>query len=147
MPEQHLYPVPAFHFTVDWGSERVGFTEITGLTQEAQVIEYRDGDFKEFSTVKFPGLRKFNNVTLKRGILPNDTEYFAWLTTVEKLSNVSRRDLTVKLLNDKHEPVMAWKLTRAFPVKVEGPALKATGNEVAVESIELAHEGLSVLEK
>src|ERR1700745_2061913 len=114
MPEQHLYPVPVFHFTVDWGSDRAGFTEITGLTQEAQVIEYRDGDFKEFSTVKYPGLRKFPNLTLKRGIPPNDTDDCGRLTTVKQPSKSSRRALRVTLLNEKHEPVMTWKVTRAF---------------------------------
>lgn len=141
-----LYPIATFHFTVAWGSERVGFTEVSGLTQEAQVIEYRDGDFKEYSSIKMPGLRKFNNITLKRGIFANDTEFFRWLSTVNRLSNVERRDLTISLLNDKHEPVMKWNVTRAFPTKVEGPALKATENAVAIESIELAHEGLEVQE-
>jgi phage tail-like protein len=61
-----------------------------------------------------------------------------------KLNTVERRDLVVSLLNEEHAPVMTWKLLNAFPVKVEGPQLKASGNEVAIESIELAHEGLEV---
>ena len=61
-----------------------------------------------------------------------------------KLNTVERRDLVVSLLNEEHEPVMIWKVHNAFPVKVEGPQLKASGNEVAIESIELAHEGLEV---
>jgi phage tail-like protein len=65
------------------------------------------------------------------------------LSTV-KLNTVERRDLIVNLLNEEHQPVMVWKIMRAFPVKVEGPQLKATGNEVAIESIELAHEGLEL---
>ena len=139
-----FYPIAAFHFTVSWGGSRAGFTEISGLTQEAQVIEYRDGNFPEFSSVKMPGLRKYSNITLKRGIFANDTEFFTWLSTVAHLANVERRDLIISLLNDQHQPVMKWNVSRAFPTKVEGPALKATGNEVAIESIELAHEGLEV---
>jgi phage tail-like protein len=138
-----LYPLPAFHFTVEWGGTRLGFTEVSGLTQENQAIEYRDGSFPEYSAIKMPGLRKFSNITLKRGIMRSDNEFFAWLSTV-RMNQVERRDLIISLLNENHEPVMVWKVQNAFPVKVEGPALKATGNEVAIESIEIAHEGLDV---
>lgn len=141
MPAQ--YPLPVFHFTVEWGGTRVGFTEISGLTQENQPIEYRDGSFPEYSSIKMPGLRKFSNITLKRGIVKSDNEFATWLSTV-KLNTVERRDLVVSLLNEDHQPVMAWKVHNAFPVKVEGPGLKASGNEVAIESIEIAHEGLEL---
>ena len=141
MPTQ--YPVPVFHFTVEWGGSRVGFSEVTGLTQENQVIEYRDGSFPEYSSIKMPGMRKFSNVTLKRGVVKGDNQFFTWLSTV-KLNTVARRDLIINLLNEDHKPVMVWKIMRAFPVKVEGPQLKASGNEVAIESIELAHEGIEL---
>ena len=80
--------------------------------------------------------------------MPDDNEFFDWLNTI-KLNKVGdnnsdRRDLVISLLNENHEPVMTWKAVNAFPVKVEGPGLKATGNEVAVESIEVAHEGLTI---
>lgn len=141
MPAQ--YPLPVFHFTVTWGGDRVGFTEVTGLTQENQLIEYRDGSFPEYSSIKMPGLRKFANVVLKRGVMKADNQFVAWLNTV-KLNTVERRDLVISLLNEEHQPVMVWKVHNAFPVKVEGPQLKASGNEVAIETIELAHEGLEV---
>lgn len=137
------YPLPVFHFNVEWGGKRVGFSEVSGLTQENQAIEYRDGSFPEYSSIKMPGLRKFNNITLKRGVVKSDNEFFKWLSTV-KLNTVERRDIVISLLNEKHEPVMVWKVQNAFPVKVEGPQLKASGNEVAIESIEVAHEGLEL---
>lgn len=137
------YPLPVFHFRVEWGGTRIGFSEVTGLTQENQAIEYRDGSFLEYSSIKMPGLRKFSNITLKRGVIKADNEFFKWLSTI-KLNQVERRDLTISLLDESHNPVMTWKALNAFPVKVEGPQLKASGNEVAIESIELAHEGLSV---
>ena len=141
MPQQ--YPLPVFHFTVQWGGTRIGFSEVTGLTQENQVIEYRDGSFPEYSTCKMPGMRKFNNVVMKRGVIKSDNDFFRWLSTI-KLNQVERRDLIISLLNEKHEPVMTWIAHNAFPVKLEGPQLKASGNEVAIESIEVAHEGLEV---
>lgn len=146
MAAQSQYPLPVFHFRVEWGSARLGFSEVTGLTQEIQAIEYRDGSFPEYSSIKMPGLRKYSNITLKRGIIKADNDFFNWLSTV-KLNTIERRDLTISLLNENHEPVMIWKVMQAFPVKVEGPQLKAAGNEVAIESIELAHEGLTVENK
>ena len=132
-----------YTFTVQWGGTRVGFSEVSGLTQENQAIEYRDGSFPEYSSIKMPGLRKFSNITLKRGVIKADNDFFKWLSTI-KLNTVERRDLVISLLNEKHEPVMTWKVQNAFPVKLEGPQLKSSGNEVAVESIEIAHEGLEL---
>lgn len=137
------YPLPTFHFSAAWRGKRVGFSEITGLTQENQVIEYRDGAFPEYSSIKMPGLRKFNNITMKRGIIKADNEFSTWLTTI-KLNKVERRDIIISLLDEAHNPVMVWKVHNAFPVKVEGPQLKASANEVAIESIEVTHEGLEL---
>ncbi len=137
------YPLPVFHFIVDWAGSNIGFTEVSGLTYEIQAIEYRDGASPEFHMTKMPGIQKFSNITLKRGIFSGDNELFKWLNTV-KMNTIERRDLTIMLLNEEHIPVMIWKVKQAFPVKLEGPSLKASGNEVAIESVELAHEGFSV---
>lgn len=137
------YPLPVFHFQVEWGGTNLGFSEVSGLTIENQAIEYRDGLSPEYSVVKMPGMPKFSNITLKRGIVPADNEFFAWLNTAA-LNKIERRNLVISLLNEEHSPVMTWKVKNAFPVKVEGPGLKATGNEVAIETIELAHEGLTI---
>jgi len=141
--ESKQYPLPVFHFNVDWGGNRMGFSEVTGLTQENQSIEYRDGSFPEPSPIKMPGLRKFGNITLKRGIVKSDNDYFVWFDKI-RLNKAERRDVIISLLNDQHQPVMVWKVHNAFPVKMEGPQLKAAGNEVAIESIEIAHEGLEI---
>lgn len=137
------YPLPVFHFQVQWGGTNLGFAEVSGLNIETQLIEYRDGLSPEYSSIKMPGIPKYGNITLKRGILPADNEFYEWLNTT-KLNKVERRDLIISLFNENHEPVMTWKAANAFPVKIEGPGLKATGNEVAIESIEIAHEGLSI---
>ena len=137
------YPIPVFHFKVEWKGKNVGFSEASGLTQEVQLIEYRDGNSPDYSTIKMPGLRKYSNITLKRGISKGDNDFFNWLNTV-KLNTIERRDLTISLLNENHEPVMVWKAHNCWPVKVDGPGLKASGNEVAIESIEIAHEGVTI---
>jgi phage tail-like protein len=137
------YPIPVFHFRVEWGGTNIGFSEVSGLAVETQVIEYRDGASPDYSSVKMPGIQKYGNITLKRGVMEKDNEFFTWWNT-HQLNKIERRDITISLLNEKHEPVVTWKVRNAFPVKVDGGSLKATGNEVAIESLELAHEGISV---
>lgn len=137
------YPIPKFHFSVDWGGTRLGFTEVSGLDKQLDVIEYRAGDSPEYHKIKQPGLQKFSNITLKRGTFKGDNQYFDWLNTVQ-LNKIERRDVTITLLNENHEPVVTWQVKKAWPVKVQSTDLKADGNEVAIETLELAHEGLTI---
>jgi len=137
------YPIPKFHFRVEWGGTNIGFSEISGLNIENKVIEYRDGISPEFSKIKMPGMREYSNITMKRGVFKGDNEFYNWLNTIS-LNTVDRRDLTISLLNEKHEPVVVWKIHNAFPVKVQSTDLKADGSEVAIEQLDLAHEGLSI---
>jgi phage tail-like protein len=137
------YPLPKFHFQVEWGGTKIGFTEISGLDSELEVIEYRQGASPEYSKIKMPGLRKFSNITLKRGMFKGDNEYFEWMNSVQ-MNTIDRRDITISLLNENHEPVVVWKVRNAFPTKVQSTDLKADGNEVAIESMEIVHEGLTI---
>lgn len=137
------YPMPKFHFQVEWGGTKIGFTEVTGLDVETEVIEYRVGSSPEYSKTKMPGLQKFSNITMKRGTFKGDNEYFTWWNSV-KLNTIERRDITIKLLDENHDPVITWKVKNAWPTKVQSTDLKADGNEVAIESIEIVHEGLTI---
>lgn len=137
------YPIPAFHFRVEWGGTNLGFTEVGGLNVETQILEYRDGVSPDYSTLKMPGMQKYGNITLKRGVMAGDNEFFDWWNT-HLLNKIDRRDLTISLLNEKHEPVVVWKVRNAFPVKVDGGSLKATANEISIETVEVAHEGITV---
>ena len=140
------YPLPKFHFQVEWGGAKLAFTEVSGLDMEVEVIEYRHGNSPEFSKIKMPGMRKFSNITMKRGTFQNDYDYYKWLNEIRTDRANTRRDLVITLLNEVHEPVIGWKALRCFPVKIQATDLKSDGNEVAIETIEIAHEGLSVIE-
>jgi len=137
------YPIVKFHFQVDWGGTKIGFTEVSGLDVETEVIEYRHGASPEYFKTKMPGMQKYSNVTLKRGTFASDNEYFSWWNTV-KLNTIERRDITISLLNEEHAPVVVWKVKNAWPTKIQSTELKADGNETAIESMELVHEGLSI---
>lgn len=137
------YPLVKFHFQVEWGGTKIGFTEVSGLDLEIEPIEYRHGASPEYHKTKMPGMQKFSNITLKRGSFASDNEYYDWFNTV-KLNTITRRDITISLLNEEHEPTVVWKVKQAWPIKIQSTDLKSDGNEVAIESMELVHEGLSI---
>ena len=118
------YPLPKFHFQVDWGGTKIGFTEVTGLDITTDIIEYREGSSPEYHKIKMPGQTKFSNLTLKRGIFKSDNEFYKWYNTITMNT--------------------VWKIKNAWPTKITSTDLKADGNEVAIESLELAHEGLTM---
>lgn len=139
------YPIPRFHFQVDWGGAKISFTEVTGLVMEREKIEYRHSDSKDFNKISMPGMVKNNNITLKRGKFESDFDFNTWLEEIANERVEKRRDVVIRLLNEKHVPVAAWSAARCFPVKVTAPDLKSDANEIAVESIEVAHEGLKLM--
>ena len=89
-------------------------------------------------------MHKFSNLTLKRGTLAGDSDFYKWVNEIS-LTKVTRRDIVISLLNETHAPVMTWRAKQAFPVKLQASDMKSDGNEVAIETIELAHEGLNLL--
>jgi phage tail-like protein len=139
------YPLPRFHFQVDWAGAKMSFSEVTGLVMEREKIEYRHSDSPDFNKISMPGLVKNNNITLKRGKFEGDFDYNTWFDAVANDRSGGRRDVTIRLLNEKHAPVAAWSATNCFPVKVTAPDLKSDANEAAIESIEIAHEGLKLM--
>lgn len=137
------YPLPKFHFQVQWGGAKIGFTEVSGLEVTTEKIEYRDGASKEYHKISMPGMQTFGDLTLKRGVFAGDNEFYAWWNTVA-LNTVERRDITISLLNESHEPVVVWKVKKAWPTKVTSTDLNASGNETAIETLVLTHEGLTM---
>jgi phage tail-like protein len=139
------WPLPKFYFSVDITdvATDVAFQEVTGLDAEAQIIEYRAGNSKAFATIKMPGIIKSGNVTLKKGVFRADNKFWAWFAE-RKMNLIKRRAITIKLLDRDANPTMIWKLTNAWPTKITSTDLKSGGNEVAVETIEIAHEGVTI---
>ena len=143
MAVQRDNPYLNFNFHVDLGlGDEMGFSEVEVPSGEIEVIEYREGGDRVNSARKLPGLAKYPNVTLKRGITGR-TDLFEWWKSVRD-GQVQRRNVTITLLDEQRQAVLRWHLRDAFPVRLEGPTLNATGNEVAIETLELAHEGLEI---
>jgi phage tail-like protein len=141
-------PFGNFRFKLELSDVEVaGFAECTGLNIETKVLEYKEGG-NNAATLKFPEPSTFGNITLKRGVT-NSNELIEWQLdvvsgTFSKNSRKSNPSIAIVLMNEKGEDVRRWNLVRAFPVKWVGPDLKASASEVAIETLELAHEGIQI---
>lgn len=138
-----VWPISKFRFEVKWDSNVMSFQEVSGLDVEAQPIEYRHGDSPSFSAIKMPGIKKYGNVTMKKGVFAKDNKFWEWFNQI-KMNTVTRIPITISLLDEGGKPTMVWHLSNAWPTKITGTDLKADGNEVAVETVEIAHEGLTI---
>jgi len=127
--------------TDDSQTVSAGFSEVSGLDVEIDVIEYRNGN--ETNTVrKIPGLKKFTNITLKRGVT-GDLSFWNWVLSGVN-GQVNRTDGSVILLDENRQEVMRWNFKRGWVCKFAGPDLNSMSREIAVETIEICHEGLEI---
>ena len=137
-------PIAASFFRLTLGGKEFGFfREVSGLTSETEVTEERAVDEHGRPVVrKVPGATKFGDITLKRGVDTN-LDLWKWRRQLEEEGpEAARMDGTIELLDARGQPITTYKFRRGWPRKYEGPALNASSNEVAIESIEIAHEGL-----
>ena len=141
--QDQVWPLPKFYFTVQFGSTVVKFQEVSGLETETHVIEYRHANSPVFAPIKMPGLARVGNVTLRKGMFVNDSGFWDWYNQM-KMNTIKRSDVIVTLLDETGGPKMVWTLIKAWPVKITGTDLKSEGNEVAVESVKIAFETMSV---
>ncbi len=134
-------PFRSFNFLVEIdGITRAAFRECSGLDTSQESIDYREGG-EPLRMRKLPGMNTFSYITLQRGIT-NDTELWDWRQRTAE-GDVERRNGSIILLDNKGDEQMRWNFVEAWPMKWTGPSFNATGNEVAIESLELAHEGIT----
>lgn len=134
-------PFRGYNFLVELdGITRAGFREASGLDSTQDPVEYREGSEKGLTARKLPGLVKYSNITLKWGIT-NDADIWEWRTKAVS-GKVERKNGSVVLLDDAGEEKVRWNFREAWPTKWTGPSFNATSNEVAIMTLELAHEGV-----
>lgn len=144
--ENAIWPMPKFRFEVDLGVSglnAVAFQEISGMDVENQIIEYRKSNSPLFSVVKMPGIVKYGNVTMKRGVFVKDNSFWDWHAKIV-MNTIERATVLIKLLDEQGNPTMQWTLNNAWPTKITSTDLKSDGNEVAVDTLEIAHEQLII---
>lgn len=134
-------PYGAFRFQVDVGGGSAGFSEASGLTTETDIIEYRNGD-EDITVRKLPGLKKFTNISLKRGFT-DSKDLWDWRKTVMD-GKTERRSGTITLLDEEGNPALKWNFEEGWPSKWEGPSLNAKNNEVSIETLEICCEKIEL---
>lgn len=136
-------PYGQFNFLIEIdGVIKGGFSEASGLTTDSNIVEYREGTDPHGTTLKLPGLTKYNNIVLKRG-WTKDRSLWDWRKKVLD-GKTKRASGAVVLLDEARQPALRWEFREGWPCKWEGPALNGKTSDVAIESMEIAHEGLQL---
>ena len=139
---QATWPLVRFQFRVVYDNMEFIFQEVKGLSAETQVIEYRHNNSKVFDTIKMPGIQKLGNVTLKKGIFKGDDDLWKNFNAIK--NTAKKTTVVISLLDESNAVAMSWNLSNAFPTKITATDMKADSNEVAIETMEIAHEGLTI---
>jgi phage tail-like protein len=136
-------PYRGFNFRLEVdGLTVASFSEVSGLVAEGDPVPYREGDEKVNWSRQLVGLRKYNNITFKRGYTQNK-ELWVWARNIAN-GLADRRNGTVVLMDEARNDVMRWSFRNAWVNKIEAPHFNAAGNEVVMESIEICHEGIEL---
>ncbi len=134
-------PYGQFNFLIEIdGVVQGGFSEASGLTTDTDVIEYREGNENHVTARKLPGLMKYNNIVLKRG-WTQDRSLWEWRKKVID-GETERANGSIVLLDEGRNEALRWDFREGWPNKWEGPALNGKTSEVAIETLEICHEGL-----
>jgi phage tail-like protein len=135
-------PYATYNFRVTTDGLEASFAEVQVPTAEIEVVEYREGGDRTNSVRRVPGVTKYSNLVLKRGIA-GSTELWEWFTSIRN-GELQRRTVVVALLNERRDPVLTYTLRNCLPVKYVGPTLQAAATEVAIEEVELLVEGMEI---
>jgi phage tail-like protein len=135
-------PLTSFNFIIDIQGMKAGFSEVGGLSTETDIIEYRVGN-EDITMRKLPGKRKYANISLKRGFTSNGKDLWKWRQRVID-GKTQRLGGTITLLDEGRKPALVWKFFEGWPNKWAGPAMNAKNNDVAIEEMEIAVEGLEL---
>tara|TARA_B100000508_G_scaffold124036_1_gene107098 strand:+ start:151 stop:591 length:441 start_codon:yes stop_codon:yes gene_type:complete len=144
----NVYPPVSFHFKVEFNGissqeADVQFQSVAGLSVDIETEEFAEGGENRFKH-KFPVRTKFPNLVLKRGMV-TDSKLIDWCRDAIESFQFEPLDLTVKLLNEEHEPLLTWNVVHAYPVKWNVSDLNAEENKIAIETIELAYNYFTIV--
>lgn len=137
-----VWPLPVFYFKVEIEDvATLSFKEVAGLDVENNPIVYRGGYNPNYSKISMPGMNRYSKIILKKGICKSDDNFWNWINEI-KLNNIKRRAVTISLLDEEGTPTMVWKVYNAWPSNIAGVFFN--GNELAIETLELSHEGITI---
>ncbi|WP_248926130.1 phage tail protein [Paenibacillus hamazuiensis] len=141
MPDR-IDPYRNFRFKVQLDNiTQAGFSEVSGYDASIEVIEYREGNETATTARKLPGLTKYSNITLKWGVT-DSMDMYKWMEDAIN-GKIARKSVTITAIDEVGQEKAVWTVINAWPCKYTAPDFKGTGNEVAIELLEIAHEGMT----
>jgi phage tail-like protein len=145
------YPLPVYNYRVEIGNEAVAFTEVSGLNIAYEVSTYKESPTASGApgprTLYMPGQPTMTSITLKKGIVRTKSiaTLYNWIKTVA-INQIEKKDITIRLCDEKGDPVISWKVLNAFPTKLDAPSFDAKSNDAAIESMELKADSCTIEE-
>lgn len=145
------YPLPVYNYRVEIGSDAVAFSEVSGLTISYEVTTYKESHTASGipgpRTLHMPAQPTRSTITLKKGIVRNTSmrTLYDWIKTVQ-INQIEKKDIVVRLCDEKGEAVISWKIHNAFPTKLDAPTFDAQSNDVAIQTMELTCDSITVSE-
>ncbi len=139
------YPLPVYYYDVKIdGLDPIAFKEVGGLAIGFEdPITYKDGLSHKEGAKYMPGQRSPVDITMKKGVIRGDSKMFTWIASIN-LNTVEKKDITISLMDESDAPVVTWVVKNAFPKKLEAPSFDATSNDVAIESLELRADSITI---
>ena len=144
------YPLPIYNYRVEIGSEAIAFSEVSGLAITYPLATYAESQTTPQAGAKFlyfPGQMDPVSITLKKGVVRavSIKSLYGWIQTVQT-NQVEKKDIFIRLCDEKGDPVISWKVVNAFPVSLSAPTFDAASNDVAIETMELRADFVSIEE-
>lgn len=145
------YPLPVYNYRVEIGSDAVAFSEVSGLNIVIETTTYKESPTESGApgprVMHMPAQGTPANVTLKKGVVRNSSvsTLFNWINATQ-INQIEKKDIFVRLCDEKGDAVISWKVINAFPTKLDAPTFDANSNDVAIESMELMGDGVLVEE-
>ncbi len=145
------YPLPVYNYKVEIGGVAIAFTEVSGLTIEYETTTYVESQTASgvagTRTLYMPAQLKPVTITLKKGVIrvTSVATLYKWISSIT-LNQIEKKDIYVRLCDEKGEAVISWKVINAFPTKLEAPSFEAKSNDAAIESMTLMADGLVIEE-
>ena len=143
------YPLPVYNYRVEIGSDAVAFSEVSGLSLSYEMTTYKESPTESGApgprTFRMPGQQSDVSVTLKKGLVPAVSlkHLYSWLRTVQ-INQIEKKDIFIRLCDENGDAVVTWKVSNAFPTKLDAPTFDAKSNDAAIESMELKADGISI---
>lgn len=142
LSQNAVWPLPVFYFKVVIEDvATLSFKEVSGLDVENNPLVYRGGGSPNYSKISAPGMNNYSKLILKKGSCKSDDNIWNWINEF-KLNTNKRRKVTISLLDEEGAPTMVWKVNNAWASKIAG--VDFDGKELAIEVLELSHEGVTI---